>query len=242
MTVLTIAIPTYNRVEYLKELLPELLEQCKPYPGIEVLVSDNGTTDGTFPYLLSLADNLQLQYRANETNLGADTNFIQCVESAKGDYVWLFGDDDLLSPHGIENVVKTISRYYPRLIITGIPGQKGTYLNYRAVIKDKDPSFIIDHTLITCNIFKRELFNKQIAYDRMSTRYGLMYAIMDSLMDNGPVYILNKPVFTIRENRPPFNGPPKWMRLKHIQYLLYLGVPLPQILGYYYQMIRRKLL
>jgi len=52
MTLLTIAIPTYNRVEYLKELLPELLAQCKPYPEIEVLVSDNGTTDMAFPYVV----------------------------------------------------------------------------------------------------------------------------------------------------------------------------------------------
>ena len=238
---LTIAIPTYNRVEYLKELLPELLEQCKPYLDIEILVSDNGTTDGTFPYLLSLADNEQLQYRANETNLGADTNFIQCVETARGEYVWLFGDDDLLSPHGIDNIMLAITRYHPELIITGIPNQKGTYLDYRAVIKDKDPAFIIDHTLITCNIFRREIFNTEIAYDRMSTRYGLMYAIMDSLLENGPIYILNKPVFTIRDNRPPFNGPPKFMRVKHIQYLLYLGVPILDILGYYLQMVRRKI-
>jgi len=238
---LTIAIPTYNRLQYLQELLPELLDQCNPYPEIEILVSDNGTTDGTFPYLLSLAEMPQLQYRANETNLGADTNFIQCVESAKGEYVWLFGDDDILLPHGIENVLKIIRTYSPAHIIIGIPEHKGMYTNYRAVIKDKDPSFLIDHTLITCNIFRKDIFNTRIAHDRMSTRYGLMYAIMDSLLENGPIYILNKPVFTIRDNRPPFNGPPKFMRLKHIQYLLYLGVPIFDILGYYLQMVRRKI-
>jgi len=238
---LTIAIPTYNRVEYLKELLPELLEQCKPYPEIEILVSDNGTTDGTFPYILNLADNDQLQYRANETNLGADTNFIQCVETARGEYVWLFGDDDILLPNGIEKVMQTITNYHPQLIVAGIPDQKGMYVNYRAVVRDKDPSFLIDHTLITCNIFKKESFSSKIAYDRMSTRYGLMYAIMDSLLENGPIYILNKPVFTIREHRPPFDGPPKWMRLKHIQYLLYLGASIPHILRYYRDMFRRKI-
>jgi glycosyltransferase involved in cell wall biosynthesis len=239
---LTIAIPTYNRVEYLKELLPEIIAQCKPYPDIEILVSDNGTTDGTFPYLLSLADNEQLQYRANETNLGADTNFIQCVEAAKGEYIWLFGDDDVISPQGIDNVMQAITRYHPHLIIVGIPGQKGTYLNYRSIIKDKDPAFVIDHTLITCNIFRRDIFNKQVAYDRMSTRYGVMYAIMDSVVETGPVHILNKTVFTVRDNRPPFDGPPKWMRLKHIQYLLYLGVPITDIVNYYYHLVRRKLL
>ncbi len=99
---LTIAIPTYNRERYLQELLSILLEQIADEPRIELIVSDNASPDGT-PSVVEEYQRRGLQIRSirNETNIGADANFLQCFEQARGKYVWIFGDDDIIVPGGI---------------------------------------------------------------------------------------------------------------------------------------------
>lgn len=107
---LTIAIPTYNRSRYLRELLRSLREDLRGESRIELIVSDNASPDET-PQLVEEFRKLGLQIRLirNETNIGADANFLQCFEQANGKYVWIFGDDDLIVPGGIEKVLKLLA-------------------------------------------------------------------------------------------------------------------------------------
>ena len=63
-------------------------------------------TDGTDRYIQEIiATNSQVRYRVNSTNVGADENFIRCVEDAKGTYVWLFGDDEVVCDGAIINII-----------------------------------------------------------------------------------------------------------------------------------------
>ncbi len=103
---LTIAIPTYKRAECLKELLSALAEQLKDEPRIELIVSDNASPDQT-PAIVQefVAQGLCVRYIRNEQNIGADANFLQCFEQARGKYVWLFSDDDLIVPAAIAKIV-----------------------------------------------------------------------------------------------------------------------------------------
>ena len=68
---LTIAIPTYNRLEKLKICLKRLMEQ-KKIEQIEIIVSDNASSDGTGEYMTELvkkAENISY-YRNTERVLG----------------------------------------------------------------------------------------------------------------------------------------------------------------------------
>ena len=238
MILLTIAIPTYNRLEYLKELLPRLLKQCEPYPEIEVLVSDNCTTDGTFQYVRDVsAINSQVRYRRNFTNVGGDENFVLCVESAHGEYVWLFSDDELLCDGAIETVITILKKFPVSLLIVGLGLESespwtGTYPEF---IKNNKPQTIINQALLTCNIFKKSLFDTTIARARSPTKFGHfahVYAIIDSLKERGLVYVTNSPVFTVRPTRASNQQKMKFIRLKYIELLLYVGVSYPRILHY----------
>ena len=85
---LSIAIPTYNRCNYLMELVPNLLEQCyeadKNYTEIEVIISDNASTDTTSEYILkNYSDNKRIKYYRNTENIGAEANFIAQKEVIK---------------------------------------------------------------------------------------------------------------------------------------------------------------
>jgi abequosyltransferase len=107
---LTIAIPTYNRARYLKENLAVLFDQLVAEPRVELIVSDNASPDETPEVVRNLVERgLQVRYLRNETNVGADANFLQCFELARGKYVWLVGDDDIILPGGIARTLALLA-------------------------------------------------------------------------------------------------------------------------------------
>ena len=93
--VLTIAIPIYNGERTIKNMLDILMPQCNE--KIEVLVSDNCSTDST-PNIIKEYQNKwgNISYWCNETNLKTDRNCIKCLQKAKGKYTWLMSDDDII--------------------------------------------------------------------------------------------------------------------------------------------------
>jgi abequosyltransferase len=103
---LTIAIPTYNRVGCLKELLSFLADQLKNEPRVELIVSDNASPDET-PSVIQdfVARGLLVRYIRNAKNIGPDANFLQCFEQARGKYVWIVSDDDLILPGAVAKIL-----------------------------------------------------------------------------------------------------------------------------------------
>jgi len=103
---LTIAIPTYNRAACLRELLSMLADQLRNEARVELIISDNASPDET-PIVVKefISRGLQVRYIRNTQNVGSDANFLQCFEQARGKYVWLFSDDDLIVPGGVAKVL-----------------------------------------------------------------------------------------------------------------------------------------
>ncbi len=126
---LTIAIPTYNRSKYLSLLLEGIFDQILHEDRVELIVSDNASTDETAKVVDELKLlGLKLQYLKNECNLGADRNILQCYEKAQGKYVWIFGDDDLILPGGISTILKYISAgEYDLLYVSSCGFQNNNY-------------------------------------------------------------------------------------------------------------------
>lgn len=126
---LTIAIPTYNRSAFLAQLLEVLAPQLVEEPRVELMISDNSSQDDTPTVVESFREKgLALTYKRNETNIGADANFIHCFEMARGEYVWIFGDDDIIVPGGLQAVLRQLeTRTYDLL---HIPAEelRGKYL------------------------------------------------------------------------------------------------------------------
>lgn len=98
---LTILIPAYNRAKSLAEQLRGLhLLGVHDIPEIEVFVADNRSTDRT-PQVCRAAAKLLPNLRPvrYETHLPtAEENINRAIGEAKGDYVWLLGDDEIVRP------------------------------------------------------------------------------------------------------------------------------------------------
>lgn len=97
----TIAIPTYNRGEFLTKALDSALAQS--YKNIEVIVSDNDSTDNTLE-ILSNYNDARLTIIQHRTNLGMVGNWNACLNIASGKLFLLLSDDDFLEPTAIEKM------------------------------------------------------------------------------------------------------------------------------------------
>jgi len=103
-TLVTIAIPTYNRADkYLKQTLESALNQT--YENLEILVSDNCSTDNTEELVLSYSDS-RLRYFKQKENLGPRGNSNFLLSKAKGKYFHMFHDDDRIDHDFIETCMK----------------------------------------------------------------------------------------------------------------------------------------
>jgi abequosyltransferase len=103
---LSIAIPTYNRASLLDLCLTRIIEQLPATGEVEVLVSNNASTDDTRAVMARhQAAYPALRYSENEQNGGPDFNIAKAFELATGKYAWVFSDDDLLLPGALAYVL-----------------------------------------------------------------------------------------------------------------------------------------
>lgn len=107
--ILTYAIITYNRAFYLEKALQCILSQVKNDNIIEVLVSDNGSTDET-PMVVKKYKKAypNLKYYRNDRNLGVEANIHNAINKSTGEYVIVAGDDDYLKEGKIYEIVNII--------------------------------------------------------------------------------------------------------------------------------------
>ena len=97
----SIAIPTYNRATTLERALRSALEQT--HTDLEVLVSDNASTDDTAALLERVAaGDPRLRVVRHAANRGMVGNIAAAASLARGDHVMLLADDDWLAPRCVE--------------------------------------------------------------------------------------------------------------------------------------------
>src|SRR6185369_9922770 len=107
---LTIAIPTYNRVKLLEETLLSVIPQVTSQ--VEVLVCSNASQDGTDELMGGYCSRYPfIRYLKSEVNRGIDANIHKCTEEAAGEFVHLLSDDDLLLPGTVADLFVKIETY-----------------------------------------------------------------------------------------------------------------------------------
>lgn len=111
MSFFTIAIPTYNRMNDLKNNLENIYAEIGDSEEVEVVVSDNASSDGTKDVLIDYARrHNNFRYAINSENIGASRNIIKVIDLASGDYCMLHGDDDMYLPGAIGSIIDNIKK------------------------------------------------------------------------------------------------------------------------------------
>ncbi len=121
---LSICIPTYNRARFLPDLFDSILSQPEWSRDIEVVVSDNASTDNTTEIVTEYQSRIpNLVYSRSNDNIGPDRNFLRVISLASGEYCWLMGSDDKFELGSIAEVGAALQRY---------PGIAGVTVNRNA--------------------------------------------------------------------------------------------------------------
>lgn len=106
--IISICVPTYNRKKKLKRLLESITSDYEH--RIEVVIVDDGSTDGTSEYCNRLRRNFKLVL-IEQKNQGRSSALCSAIKSASGDFIIIMDSDDKLVERAIDCVLESITRY-----------------------------------------------------------------------------------------------------------------------------------
>ena len=116
-----IIIVTYNRCAILKECLEKIGKQT--YPGYEIILVDNHSTDETEAYIKSInLSKEKIHYYRLEKNYGGAGGFNFGLKKAieKGyDYFWLMDDDVICENDSLKELLKVSDKIKPYGYLAG---------------------------------------------------------------------------------------------------------------------------
>lgn len=193
---LSIAIPTWNRASYLKNLLDNIVPQARGAgERVQICISNNGSTDNTREVVMKFKEEYPdlIKYNENKENLGGDVNILKVIEMSEGDFVWTFGDDDNMVKNGLKDVINFLKNKQTEdvgLIVAKTEsyffdeqtGKKIVY--YSSLVKDQTESYEIDRrdiiglsfpdiVFISGLIFNNRIVKKVLAEDRDMIQKGI---------------------------------------------------------------------
>jgi hypothetical protein len=142
LPMVTIGIPTFNRAELLAVALRSALDQT--YPNVEVIVSDNASTDQTQEHCARLArSDPRLRYLRQDKNLGATANFQSALEESCGEYFMWLADDDWIEPNYVEVCEEFLRRDESLQLVSGMASYhrsgKQVFMGETIRLLDPDP-------------------------------------------------------------------------------------------------------
>jgi len=224
---LSICIPTFNRAAYLRDLLDTLIPELEQAPEaaglVRLYISDNASSDSTPQVTESFLGRWPIIHHRNATNIGGDYNFAQMIDRSTGDYFWLLGDDEMVEPGFLSPLLERLkSKRDSLLILDGLgkarpanaaPKNPATFPSYAALVSHYsrlDPWQLIEHTLISALIIKREAFDPEMNRKILVTKdrnYAHMHGLLEGLSHNpGSIHFHQVPTIHVREKRPPTEG------------------------------------
>lgn len=103
----SVVIPTYNRAEMVTEAVDSAMRQT--YKDVEVVVVDDGSTDGTAPALREkYADGVTVIRR--ECNGGTPSSVNMGIRASRGRWIRILGSDDVMAPSALSEFVRAAAR------------------------------------------------------------------------------------------------------------------------------------
>ncbi len=118
MIILTIAIPTYNRPDRVKNTISRLLPQLTSQ--VKIIVLDNCSDVNIKNHLKEQigGDVLdKVEVIRHRVNIGGDANFQRCFELCDTPYIWMLGDDDRVQENAIELIFEELNNFKDRDLI-----------------------------------------------------------------------------------------------------------------------------
>jgi glycosyltransferase involved in cell wall biosynthesis len=107
-SLVSVVIPSYNHAAYLRQALESVFAQT--YRNIELVVIDDGSSDGSAPLLERLLERCPFpaKWVARE-NRGAPATINEGIGLARGDYINILNSDDYFAPNRIARMLEEVA-------------------------------------------------------------------------------------------------------------------------------------
>ncbi|WP_460366875.1 glycosyltransferase family 2 protein, partial [Actinocorallia lasiicapitis] len=144
MPLVSVCLPTRNGIGRIEGAVASVLAQ--DHPRLELVISDNASTDGTEEYGRALAAaDPRVTYLRRPRNVGLLGNFVGAARASAGEFCRWISDDDRLEPHAVSRALAEFTAD-PRLVLvtsatlyTGADGAPATLPYTGSGLGDDDP-------------------------------------------------------------------------------------------------------
>ncbi len=213
MILLSICIPTYNRADYLEQVVVSIVDSLTEniQSEIEIVISNNASTDNTLEivnFYQQKMSNLSWNIVHQTSNIGS-INVVEVAKYAVGKFIWIISDDDIVNKSAIQRILQILRKKkdLKSLILEystfqgNFSIEKQTVLTFRDIYYDKNKALSILSTNITfLSILILENKNLQIASAiKNSSHLPQCYLFADQIVQGQVAYLSGASIY-VREN------------------------------------------
>lgn len=222
---LTIVIPSYKRSEYLRKLLRALTRELTRNPSVDALVVLDPSGDGSEEVLRRFS----VPWIVNEKRIGFTESVIKGIGVAKGDYIWMVGDDDIIEDGAVSLLVDSLRNDPVLLISRPFETTAASYSSFRLYVAALSSSpMLIEDLHLAARVFRKELFLEETARAYADTLFGHAYAVVHGLSNHGNqrVDVIDERLFRMlpQSRRPLWHDFPKDLDKTLDDYLMFLSL------------------
>lgn len=185
---LEIILITYNRENYLKRTMGEILSEASPIKDFQITILDNNSSDGTEDYIKEvMQSHPNVSYSKNKYNLGISGNIAKAFEFASKKYFWVLADDDKYDWSNWSEVEGAINREEDVICVA----------DYAIKDKSKVAEVIRQLTFLPAGIYKRSNLTDEVMLNCFYNIYTLfphLTVVFDVLNDGKSIFVCKKAI------------------------------------------------
>lgn len=181
---LTIAIPTYNRINCIRKqinsILPQLTEETK------LVIYDNHS-DVPVKDLFNDRELEKMTIFRHDVNIGGDANIARCFEKCDTNWLWTLSDDDYVKEGAVEKVLYYIKHNQDSVFINMWSNKECTtyksndFLNYLSDVETFTSAFAMSACIYNMSILKPYIY---YYYKNLSSMLGTLIMLTRNIIDN----------------------------------------------------------
>jgi abequosyltransferase len=208
---LTIAIPSNNKSELLDIAIDSIFSQFNKDSNCEICISDNSASNTTEKLIKDKYKSFgQVSYHRSLDSPSLDENINKVIHLAKGDYVWLFGDDDLLVEGALDKIISHLKRLSPDILIvnslsfddSGIIETSRTVLDSSKIYGPKDQDDFLKElggyiTYLGGVVIRRELWVRYFRPEMVGSYFAHIDTVCSAKV-GGTAYYMADPAIKMR--------------------------------------------
>lgn len=211
---ISVIVPVYNVKKYLLECLTSI--DAQTYKDIEVIVVDDGSTDGSGEIADSFCEGKKHFKVYHKKNGGLMSAWIYGIEKSKGDYIGFVDSDDYIKPSMYQIMLEAACTFHADIVMCGRCGlnKKGIFDGHaelpQSYYSEQEMEYIHNHVFPSLRggnvssarwnkIFKREIFMQNMKYCKDKSRFCEDRYIVPACLLSAKTFVyIDKPLYVYR--------------------------------------------